>query len=220
MKTENEPECVPVASGMVTRTKCKRGKEGRASVLTSRKTIILTARAKPAKLIPTDYTSHVVTALRQLNHLTALRTTSESTIIQGAQNKFSGLINLLRAFVSKFSTGFASVRGAGRAGDVLCRVSCQSQWLRARGTGTVECRAHCRGPITLTSQRKVEVFSCKEVFDVVERDGGVAAASGWPERTIVVGCFELLVDTVDASAAVFARKKDCESETEAHLARR
>jgi hypothetical protein len=56
---------------------------------------------EPAELILTGSTGHVVTTFGQLNHLVALRTTLERTIIQSTQQQLRNLVELARAFVDK-----------------------------------------------------------------------------------------------------------------------
>jgi hypothetical protein len=93
----------------------------------------------------------VVATFSQLDHLVTLRTTLECTIVKSAQNQFSGLVVLTRAFVSERCTSFASLGRADRASDVLFGVSIERQRLRASWTCAVESWMETRGPVTLTS---------------------------------------------------------------------
>lgn len=40
-------------------------------------------------------------------------------------------------------------------------------------------------------------------------EGTIAAASGWPERSIMVDCVKLLVDAIDTLTRVVTWEKDC-----------
>jgi hypothetical protein len=75
-----------------------------------------------------------------------------------------------------------------------------------------------RSPVTLTSQCKVEGISRENISDRVERDRGVTAAPGWPERTIIVDYIELLVDADYTPAAVIAWEEHCKPITQANIA--
>jgi hypothetical protein len=108
--------------------------------------------------------------------------------------------------------------GAGRANVVLSRISIDSQGLRATWTCAVESWAKTRSPVTLPSQCKVEGTSRESIPDRVERDRGVTAAPGWPERTIIVDCIELLVDADYTPAAVIAWEEHCKPITQANIA--
>jgi hypothetical protein len=108
--------------------------------------------------------------------------------------------------VGQTCAGLASSGGAGRASNVLSRISIDSQGLRATWTCAVESRAETRSPVTLASQCKVKGVSRENIFDRVEGNGGVTAAPGWPKRTIIVDCVELLIDTDNTPAAVIAWK--------------
>jgi hypothetical protein len=114
-------------------------------------TIRPASTAKPAKLILASSTSRVVAALSQLYHLVAPRATLERTIVESAQDQFSGLIGLTRAFMGDRCASFAGLGRADRASDVLFGVSIERQRLRASWTCAVESWPEIRGPVTLTS---------------------------------------------------------------------
>jgi len=108
--------------------------------------------------------------------------------------------------------------GAGRASNVLSGISIDNQGLRATWTCAVESRTKAGSPVTPTSQCKIESISREDVFDRIERDGGITTTPSWPESTIVVDCVEVLVDAVDAPAAFIAREQHCKPVTQADIA--
>jgi len=66
-------------------------------VLASSTTFSPTSTAKPAKFALARCTSHVVAAFSQFDHLIALGTTLECTVVESTQDKLSCLVSLARA---------------------------------------------------------------------------------------------------------------------------
>ena len=65
----------------------------------------------------------MVAAFSQLDHLIALGTTLERTVIESTQDKLSGFVGLTSASMSEGKAEPASLGRAGRASDILSRVS-------------------------------------------------------------------------------------------------
>jgi len=70
----------------------------------------------------------VVAAFSQFDHLIAIGTTLECTVVESTQDKLGRLVGLAMAVVSERKAEPASLGRAGRACDVLFRVSVKSQW--------------------------------------------------------------------------------------------
>ena len=97
-------------------------------VLASSTTFSPTSTAKPAKFALARCTSHVVAAFSQFDHLIALGTTLECTVVESTQDKLSCLVSLARAAMGERKAEPASLGKAGRACDILFGVSIKSQW--------------------------------------------------------------------------------------------